>query len=126
MATFLSRRAKVKYGLFDLLAPDRFPQGEEQTELPGRSGKSTPVPSDLHLQLADALAAQNITRLWTHQAECWKIARQGHHFMVTTGTASGKSLCFNLPVLDSLLEDSHARALYLYPTKALMPLCLPM
>ena len=77
------------------------------------------MPAGLHLQLADALAAQGITRLWTHQAECWDAAQAGEHFMVTTGTASGKSLCFNLPVLDGLLRDPHARAIYLYPTKAL-------
>ena len=64
-------------------------------------------------------AAQGIKGLWTHQAECWRTAREGGHFMVTTGTASGKSLCFNLPVLDGLLRERHARAIYLYPTKAL-------
>ena len=46
-------------------------------------------------------------------------SQRGDDFMVTTGTASGKSLCFNLPVLDGLLRDPHARAIYLYPTKAL-------
>ncbi len=69
--------------------------------------------------MADALAAQGIKSLWTHQAECWAAAQRGEDFMVTTGTASGKSLCFNLPVLDGLLRDPHARAIYLYPTKAL-------
>ena len=105
--------------LFELLSPDRFPQVEAQTVLPGRPGKSAPLPADLHLQLADALAAQGITRMWTHQAECWEASRSDDHFMVTTGTASGKSLCFNLPVVDGLLRDPHARAIYLYPTKAL-------
>ena len=52
---------------------------------------------------AEMLAAQGIIGLWTHQAECWEVSRQGQHFIVTTGTASGKSLCFNLPVLDGLL-----------------------
>jgi DEAD/DEAH box helicase domain-containing protein len=113
------RQARLKPDLFDLLTPDRFPQVEAQTVLPGRPGKSAPLPDDLHLQLVDALAAQGIKRLWTHQAECWDTARSGAHFMVTTGTASGKSLCFNLPVLDGLLRDPHARAIYLYPTKAL-------
>lgn len=105
--------------LFDLLSPERFPQVEAQTVLPGRPGKSASLPVDLHLQLADTLAAQGITRLWTHQAECWVASRSDDHFMVTTGTASGKSLCFNLPVVDGLLRDPHARAVYLYPTKAL-------
>ena len=105
--------------IFDLLPPDRFPQVERETVLPGRPGKPTEVPEDLHLQLADALAAQGISRLWTHQADCWEASKTGQHFMVTTGTASGKSLCFNLPVVDHLLDDPHARAIYLYPTKAL-------
>jgi DEAD/DEAH box helicase domain-containing protein len=105
--------------LFELLSPDRFPQVEAQTVLPGRPGKPAPMPAGLHLQLADALAAQGITRLWTHQAECWDASQRDDHFMVTTGTASGKSLCFNLPVLDGLLREPHARAIYLYPTKAL-------
>jgi DEAD/DEAH box helicase domain-containing protein len=119
MAGLFSRRAQVKPGLFELLPPDRFPQVETETVLPGRAGTSSPMPADLHLQLVDALAAQGITQLWTHQAECWTAAQEGQHFMVTTGTASGKSLCFNLPVLDGLLRDPHARAIYLYPTKAL-------
>ncbi|MFH0916844.1 MAG: DEAD/DEAH box helicase [bacterium] len=114
-----SRQVRMRPGLFELLSPERFPQVEAQTVLPGRPGKAAPIPADLHLQLADALAAQGIPRLWTHQAECWEASREAGHFMVTTGTASGKSLCFNLPVLDGLLRDPHARAIYLYPTKAL-------
>lgn len=105
--------------MFDLLSPTRFSQVEAQTVLPARPGRPAPMPAGLHLQLADALAAQGIKQLWTHQAECWEAAERGEHFMVTTGTASGKSLCFNLPVLDGLLRDPHARAVYLYPTKAL-------
>lgn len=77
------------------------------------------MPPALHPQLVDALATQGIAGLWTHQAECWAAAQDGGHFMVTTGTASGKSLCFNLPVLDELLRSPHSRAIYLYPTKAL-------
>jgi DEAD/DEAH box helicase domain-containing protein len=113
------RRGRLKPDLFELLTRERFPQVQAQTVLPARAGKAVPIPSDLHLQLVDALAAQGIRTLWTHQAECWQAARNSSHFMVTTGTASGKSLCFNLPVLDGLLRDPHARAIYLYPTKAL-------
>jgi DEAD/DEAH box helicase domain-containing protein len=105
--------------LFDILSPERFPQVEAQTILPGRPGRPAQMPAALHLQLVDALGAQGITRLWTHQAECWQAYERDEHFMVTTGTASGKSLCFNLPVLDALLRNPHARAIYLYPTKAL-------
>jgi DEAD/DEAH box helicase domain-containing protein len=60
-----------------------------------------------------------VAGLWTHQAEALAAAREGRHVVVSTGTASGKSLCFNLPVLETLLADRKARALYLYPTKSL-------
>jgi DEAD/DEAH box helicase domain-containing protein len=105
--------------LFDLLSAENFPQIEHETVLPARPGRRAELPPDMHLHLADALAAQGIKSLWTHQAECWAASRRGEDFMVTTGTASGKSLCFNLPVLDGLLRDPRARAIYLYPTKAL-------
>ncbi len=113
------RQVRLKPELFELLTQERFAQVESSTVLPARSGKAVPLPGDLHLQLTDALAAQGIRRLWTHQAECWETAHREGHFMVTTGTASGKSLCFNLPVLDGLLRDPRATAIYLYPTKAL-------
>ncbi len=115
----LFKQARVRPDLFELLSPDRFIQVAARTVLPARPGRVAEMPRDLHLQLADALAAGGISTLWTHQAECWESGRAGRNFMVTTGTASGKSLCFNLPVLDGLLRDPHARAIYLYPTKAL-------
>ena len=65
-----------------------------------------------------ALAAAGIERLYRHQAAMWRAAADGDA-MVVTGTASGKSLAFNLPVLDAIARDPSARALYLYPTKAL-------
>jgi DEAD/DEAH box helicase domain-containing protein len=64
-------------------------------------------------------AAIGVSTLYTHQLEAWEASGRGEHLIVTTGTASGKTLAFNLPVLDSLARDPHARALYLYPTKAL-------
>jgi len=60
-----------------------------------------------------------VDRLYVHQRAAWDAAQAGAHVMVTTGTASGKTLAFNLPVLDALARDPKARALYLYPTKAL-------
>jgi DEAD/DEAH box helicase domain-containing protein len=81
-------------------------------------GVSTPVPDDLHPALREALAGAGIEMLWSHQADALEAARHGHT-IVTTGTASGKSLAFNLPVLDTLACDPAARAFYLYPTKAL-------
>jgi DEAD/DEAH box helicase domain-containing protein len=77
-----------------------------------------PVPGDLHPALLEALDRVGIDGLYRHQADALDAAARGH-VIVTTGTASGKSLCFNLPTLDVLCTDAKARALYLYPTKAL-------
>ena len=83
-----------------------------------RAGIVTPLPEDVHPSLREALAGVGIESLWSHQADALECARNGHT-IVTTGTASGKSLAFNLPVLDTLAADPAARAFYLYPTKAL-------
>ena len=77
-----------------------------------------PIPDGLHPRLVEALGTVGIDALYTHQAEALGLAMEGD-FVVTTGTASGKSLCFNLPTLHHLLQEPTALALYLYPTKAL-------
>ncbi len=69
--------------------------------------------------MKSALRAGGIPELYSHQAGAWRRAQNGEHLVVVTGTASGKTLCYNLPVLDRLLRDDQARALYLFPTKAL-------
>jgi len=84
-----------------------------------RPPRTVPLPGELHPAVRDALAGRGITALYTHQAEAWAAARRGEHVIVTTGTASGKTLAFNLPVLDALAREPKNRALYLYPTKAL-------
>ena len=76
-------------------------------------------PEDLDPRVTAALAAGGVTALYRHQAEAWEAARRGENVIVTTGTASGKSLAFNLPVLDAIAREPKTRALYLYPTKAL-------
>jgi DEAD/DEAH box helicase domain-containing protein len=78
-----------------------------------------PLPPDLRPELITALAGRGIQRLYSHQADAYRAVRQGRHLVVVTPTASGKTLCYNLPVLQRLLEDPQRRALYLYPTKAL-------
>jgi DEAD/DEAH box helicase domain-containing protein len=83
-----------------------------------RDPRFEPVPSDLHPAVREGLERAGITQLYAHQAEALAAAWEGPT-IVTTGTASGKSLCFNLPTLDVLCTDPRARALYLYPTKAL-------
>jgi DEAD/DEAH box helicase domain-containing protein len=89
-----------------------------QSAVNARPGHEAPIPEELHAEVADALRARGIERLWSHQAEAIHAAWAGPT-IVTTGTASGKSLCFQLPTLDVLCRDARARALYLYPTKAL-------
>ncbi|TML32611.1 MAG: DEAD/DEAH box helicase [Actinobacteria bacterium] len=99
-----------------------FLQGEELAYLgtePARDAQTAPLPDELHPRVHEALAAQGIDQLYTHQAEAWEAAARGRHLIVTTGTASGKTLAFNLPVLDALAREPKQRALYLYPTKAL-------
>ena len=96
-------------------------EGEELaylTEVPGREARVVPLP-ELHPKLEDALRAAGVTELFAHQAESLAAARRGEHLVVSTGTASGKTLAFNLPVLDELAAEPKLRALYLYPTKAL-------
>ena len=83
-----------------------------------RPAKTVPIPSDLQPKLLAGLETAGIEQLYSHQLEALEAAWQGTT-IVTTGTASGKSLCFQLPTLEVLCGDAHARALYLYPTKAL-------
>ncbi len=88
-------------------------------EIPPRPGRYAPFPPDLDLRLIQRLADRGITQLYTHQGQALAAARGGENVVVVTATASGKTLCYNLPVLDTLLRDPLARALYLFPTKAL-------
>ena len=87
--------------------------------LPARPARAAPFPADLHPLLAQALRQRGISELYTHQHSAWNAAREARHLVVVTATASGKTLCYNLPVLNNLLREPDARALYLFPTKAL-------
>src|SRR5690349_13221004 len=94
-------------------------EGEELAHLgiePARAARLGPLPDDLHPRVRQALGVDG---LYLHQLAAWEAARRGESFVVTTGTASGKTLAFNLPVLDAVVRDPKTRALYLYPTKAL-------
>jgi DEAD/DEAH box helicase domain-containing protein len=88
-------------------------------QIPRRSADYGRLRAPLHPQLQRQLQAQGIDRLFTHQAQAVNLALGGEHLVVVTSTASGKTLCYNLPVLEAILERPTARALYLYPTKAL-------
>ena len=87
--------------------------------IPSRVARFGEIDPPLPERLAAILAGTGIKRLYTHQVEAITSLRAGADVVVVTSTASGKTLCYNVPVLSSLLEDPEARALYLYPTKAL-------
>ncbi|MHC1784770.1 MAG: DEAD/DEAH box helicase [Anaerolineaceae bacterium] len=76
-------------------------------------------PADLDGRLVSVLKSNRINGLYSHQAECWQAVLEKKNIVIVTGTASGKSLCYNLPVINSLINDPANRALYLFPTKAL-------
>ena len=86
---------------------------------PAAPGEYSPVPDAVHPKLRDALARQGVTRLYSHQAAAFDLVVAGKNTVVVTPTASGKTLCYNLPVLNRLMDDPGARAVYLFPTKAL-------
>ncbi len=87
--------------------------------LPGRGAEHAAWPAGIDRRLVAALARRGIEAPYVHQARAMEAALAGENVVVVTGTASGKTLCYNAPVLTSLLADPAARAIYLFPTKAL-------
>ncbi len=85
---------------------------------PARAAQYADFPEDLDPAIAAALSRRGISRLYSHQREAWDRITAGEHLVVVTPTASGKSLCYNLPVLQAVRRE-RAKALYLFPTKAL-------
>jgi DEAD/DEAH box helicase domain-containing protein len=107
--------------VLDRLARDRA-FGEQVADwrvLPAEPARRRPLPADLDPRLAERLRARGVVDLYLHQAEAYALARAGHNVVTLTPTASGKSLGYALPVLQTLAEDPHARTLMLFPTKAL-------
>ncbi|HEY8645610.1 MAG TPA: DEAD/DEAH box helicase [Gaiellaceae bacterium] len=103
----------------DVLRFEGLLQGEEVAHLttePERQARFAPLPESLDSRVRDAIG---VPQLYAHQRAAWDAAARGENVLVTTGTASGKTLAFNLPVLDALARQPKTRALYLYPTKAL-------
>jgi DEAD/DEAH box helicase domain-containing protein len=86
---------------------------------PAREAQWTDFPEWVNADLAAAYAAKGIHRLYTHQAAAAEAVHYGKNVVIVTPTASGKTFCYNLPVLNATLENSDTRALYLFPTKAL-------
>src|SRR5215813_7349762 len=129
MAQGLQRAAALEQAL-DRLAPglpaDNFVRPDTPDlhvtavrRLPAVAAQFAPFPDALDARLKTALEARGIEQLYTHQAEAIEHALAGRNVVITTPTASGKTLCYNAPVLDAILKDSSSRALYLFPTKAL-------
>lgn len=90
--------------------------------LPGQPGRFEPIPWDVPEPVRHALQQRGIERLYSHQAEAWHATRRGEHVVIATPTASGKSLCYTLPVLSAAVAGSArggSKALFLFPTKAL-------
>lgn len=87
--------------------------------IPAREAQFRPVPEWVRPELAAAYRAKGIDQLYSHQAIAAELARGGKNFVNVTPTASGKTLCYNLPILNAILENHDTRALYLFPTKAL-------
>jgi len=88
-------------------------------DLPSQKPNYGNLRSELHPTMKNGLRLRGIERLYTHQAEAIEKARRGNNIVVVTPTASGKSMCYNLPVLESLLRQPEYTALYLFPTKSL-------
>jgi DEAD/DEAH box helicase domain-containing protein len=84
-----------------------------------KQAKTVPLPDDLHPKLADALEKKGIEQLYTHQQTAYKLVREHKSLVAVTPTASGKTLCYNLPIIQSILENENNKALYIFPTKAL-------
>ena len=87
--------------------------------LPAAAAEYADWPEGIHPEVVGALRRRGIEQVYSHQAEAMRHALDGQHVVVVTPTASGKTLCYNGPVLSAILSDPAARALYLFPTKAL-------
>ncbi|HVC18589.1 MAG TPA: DEAD/DEAH box helicase [Vicinamibacterales bacterium] len=123
----MSRREQALAAALERLAPGR-PEERPDTpdrhvtavrRLPAAEATLTAFPDALDGRLRRVLERRGIASLYSHQAEAIAHALSGRHVVVTTPTASGKTLCYNAPVLNAILEDPASRALYLFPTKAL-------
>jgi DEAD/DEAH box helicase domain-containing protein len=112
--------ARVREVIAELAPADR--TGEVITAVrhePAREAQCAPMPAWVRPELAAAYRAKGVRQLYTHQAQAAARVREGKNVVVVTPTASGKTLCYNLPVLNAVLENPDTRALYLFPTKAL-------
>ncbi|MEA3420179.1 MAG: DEAD/DEAH box helicase, partial [Acidobacteriota bacterium] len=87
--------------------------------IPAQEGHYREYPPGIHTALIKALKEKGFSKLYTHQHLSWQLLQEGKNIVVVTSTASGKTLCYNLPVMDSILKNPSSRSIYLFPTKAL-------
>jgi len=108
-------------GILDdlLTSPSTGPCITATRHFPPRSPVLVPFPGSLDPRIGEALRARGIEELYSHQARAWELIQKGQHVVIVTPTASGKTLCYNLPALQALVHQPDARVLYLFPTKAL-------
>ena len=108
-------------GILDdlLTSPSTGPCITATRHFPARPPVLVPFPASLDPRIGEALRGRGIGELYSHQARAWELIEKGHHVVVVTPTASGKTLCYNLPALQALVHQPDARVLYLFPTKAL-------
>src|SRR5712664_4003067 len=108
-------------GILDdlLTSPSTGPCITATRHFPARPPVLVPFPGSLDPRIAEALRARGIGELYSHQARAWELIQKGQNVVVVTPTASGKTLCYNLPALQALVHQPDARVLYLFPTKAL-------
>jgi DEAD/DEAH box helicase domain-containing protein len=125
--SLVERKDKALRGALEHLAPGPWMERADTPDgvitavrrLPPVEATFAPFPDGLDPRLRAALEKRGLAQLYSHQAEAYQRVAAGEHIVVTTPTASGKTLCYNLPVLDQILKDPASRALYLFPTKAL-------
>ncbi|MGJ7921877.1 DEAD/DEAH box helicase [Neobacillus sp. LXY-4] len=115
---------KVRKNLQDILSLLKEKEEIKQSieywhTIEAKEAHTVPFPADLHVKLAKALEQRGVNQLYTHQASAYEAVSNDNSIVAVTPTASGKTLCYNLPVLQTLLNQPGARALYMFPTKAL-------
>jgi DEAD/DEAH box helicase domain-containing protein len=121
LSLFFSKTSGVDAALEHLRALGAHPESPIRYvhHQPARAAQTEPVPESVDPRLKAALEARGVTKLYTHQADAYRAIDSGRNVVTVTPTASGKTLCYNLPVLNRLIADAGARAAYLFPTKAL-------
>ena len=88
-------------------------------EIEPQEAKARPIPESVDGRIRDALVRRGIRELYTHQHSAYEAVNKGENIVAVTPTASGKTMCYNLPVLQAVATDETSRALYIFPTKAL-------